>query len=122
MAIEYRWLPSTSPLPARLSVLRAILRILVSRPRSWWREGGREGWAAALLHDAVRTDEDPHISQHAATYVTMLLTDTQLSSIQTPDGWVSVEAIRERAAATATPPQHIIMLRAVEDDLGRWAA
>jgi NADH:ubiquinone oxidoreductase subunit E len=52
----------------------------------------------------------------------MLLTDTQLSSIQTPDGWVSVEAIRERAAATATPPQHIIMLRAVEDDLGRWAA
>jgi hypothetical protein len=75
-AIEYRWLASTTPLPARLRVLRAILTIIVSKPRSWWREGGREGWGAALLHDVMSTDTDPSFREHAAKLVDALLADS----------------------------------------------
>lgn len=95
-AIEFNWIP-TAPLPARLRVIRAILRTLLSRSQQWWILGGRQGWAVALLHEAMRTDPDQDVKQHAATALDTLLSPLQasnLSEIQSANGWVEVQEIR----------------------------
>ncbi len=129
-AIEFCWIPK-APLPARLRVLRAILRTLLSKPPSWWREGGRQGWAVALLHEAVRTDADKDLKQHAATALDTLLPLLQASNlveIQSAKGWIEVRDVRrdvDQAQGPGTdgaPAKRIVML---EQELGKltpWAS
>jgi hypothetical protein len=121
-SIEYRWCADGTPLPARLRVLRAILRILASRPRDWWREGGRDGWAAALLQQVALCDDDDDVKAHAAHYIDVLLADSHLQTIQTETTWMTIVELRDSVKAVPRPHRKIIMLGDSEDALRRWAA
>jgi hypothetical protein len=121
-AIEFRWMPEIAPLPARLLVLRAVLTTLVSRPRSWWREGGREGWAVALLHHAVLTDPDDTIKAHAAFCVQSLLPDLNVSDVQSAEGWISVTTIQASVASAPARENTVQMLGVSLRDLEAWAS
>jgi hypothetical protein len=123
-SIEYHWLPAASALPARLRVLRAILRVLVSRPRDWWRDGGRDGWAAALFQQVALTDADIDVRAHAALYIDIVLAESRLETIQTESKWMTLDELRESVKAIARPDPHrrIIMLRDSETAFEHWAA
>jgi hypothetical protein len=121
-SIEYQWLP-TAPLPARLHVLRAILRVVISKPRDWWRDGGRDGWAAALFRQVALTDADLDLKAHAAHYIDIILAESRLHTIQTETHWMTVDELRASVEAVARPDsrRRIIMLRDSETALKDWA-
>lgn len=133
-AIEFHWIPA-APLPARLRVLRAILRTLVSRSQRWWIDGGRQGWAVALLHEAMQTDADRDVKKHAATALDTLLPPLQasnLSEIQSANGWVEVQEVRRHVdrvqgrglehEPSRTQTKRIVMLEEDLIKLQMWAS
>jgi hypothetical protein len=75
-------------------VLRAVLRVVISRPRDWWRDGGRDGWAAALFRQVALTDADLDLKAHAAHYIDIILAESRLSTIQTETDWMTVDELR----------------------------
>jgi hypothetical protein len=119
-AIEFSW--PRAPFPARLLVFHAVLTTLMSRPRTWWRQGGREGWAALLLYEAMQTDANENIKAHARHDLLLLLETTSLSVVMGLEDWVAVETIK---AATKGAPgeeaRRILVLRSRDERLKAWA-
>jgi hypothetical protein len=122
-SIEFRWIPN-APLPARLRVLRAVLRTLVSKEPGWWRQGGRQGWAFALFHHALQTDKNNDIKAHAASALACLvplLRSSGLTLIQSLDDWISIRDIEEDVTNAPAKTRDIVMLRQSLRDLEYWA-
>jgi hypothetical protein len=66
----------------------------------WWIDGGRQGWGAALLFDAIQKDPDPYLRGHAARAVAALLPLLKASSVKhiqsaaVSSGWIAVDDVR----------------------------
>lgn len=124
-SIEFEWMPS-APLPARLRLFRAVLRTLLSRERSWWQAGGREGWAVGLLYDAARKDRDRTIRIQAARATSVLLVELKIRGIQSAKGWIHTDEIKpyvtKHAGKTFKYGSGAVMLRLSFEALERWAA
>jgi hypothetical protein len=127
-ALEYRWIPAAQE-PTRLHVFRAVLRVLQSRLVEWWINGGRLGWGAALLYDAIQTDPDPYLRGHAAKAVAVLLPPLETSNLTTIQsgavsaGWIEVDDVRNAADASrgAERDHRIVMLDEPLADVEEWA-
>jgi hypothetical protein len=130
-AMEYHW-PATAPLPAQIRLVRAVLRTLVSRDRRWWIDGGRQGWAAGLLYDALLSDTDDAIQLSAARALDILipcLREAGLVQIQA-EAWIDVGELaaktdamlrRHRHDADAPSSPVIAMLMKDQESLEAWA-
>jgi hypothetical protein len=123
-SIEFRWIPQAS-FPARLHVLRAVLRTLISKDRLWWEQGGRQGWAVVLLHQAMKTDSNEAIQAHAAAALEILLPILQqrrLLRMQSEDEWVSVEEVANDIQQAPRKRGRVVMLNEPMQELSSWAS
>jgi hypothetical protein len=123
-SIEFHWI-THAPLPARLHVLRAVLRTLTSRNADWWHEGGRQGWAVVLLREAVQTDVDRDIKSHAAAAAAILIPLLRrygLTSMQSADDWVPLDDVEHELSGISPSRRKIVMLAEPMAELGRWAS
>jgi hypothetical protein len=128
-ALEFWWIP-TAQEPTRLHVFRAILRALQSQSPQWWDDGGRQGWAAALLYEAIRKDPDPYLRGHAARAVDILLPLLDASRLRyvqsaaASSGWIAIDDFRRAAERSRREAgdRRIVMLREPLQRLEQWAA
>ena len=67
-----QWIPSM-PLDARIYVICALLKTLISKPLSWWDESESIGWAIATLDEAILKDSSPYVGSLAANSLDVLL-------------------------------------------------
>jgi hypothetical protein len=133
-SVEFQWIPN-APLPARLRLMRAVMQTLLSRSPAWWRAGGRLGWGAEVLHQAMRSDGDWDLRSFAADALGILVPFVEqfrLVDIQSAVGWVSIAEIehavddlrKERQAQidSGRKVRTIVMLTPCLDALRTWAS
>lgn len=94
-----QWIPSM-PLDARIFIICALLKSLMSKPLPWWDEVEGIGWAIATLDEAILKDSSPYVKSIAANVLDVLLKsvpedDEVLSSI---GGEKKYEDIKRRLA------------------------
>ena len=115
--IEFAW--PHAPFAARLRVHHAVLATLTSRSRDWWRRGGREGWAAGLLYQAL-ADDSESIRAHAGFELRELLEHIQLGEILAKDDWIEVSKVKRAAREAPKEPHRINVLLRSEARLKCW--
>jgi hypothetical protein len=123
-SIEFCWISNTL-LPTRLLVLRAVLRTLVSKDPRWWRDGGRQGWAVVLLHNAMQMDADDELKAHAKAALDKLvplMVRSKLTDLQSADGWLSIAKVKVNMKAAPKKKREIVMLRGSLCELKYWAS
>lgn len=96
-----RWNPSL-PTDARLWILHALLRMLISKPYSWWVKGAGDGYIVTTLDEALLKDPDLFVKKYAAKAVLILLKSADAAdsdTITSVHGDKGVDEIRERSYA-----------------------
>jgi hypothetical protein len=119
--IEFRWIPD-APFAARLRVMRAVLKMQVSRPPEWWYAGGRLGWAVGLLHEAMRTERNHDLKTHAKTALEILtrLVSPTLESVQAERNLLAMSAIESAMTDVPSADRLFVALAGPMQQLEDW--
>lgn len=106
---EFSWPPAlferwslSMPIDARVFIIAALLKVLVSKPLSWWDESIGNGtvWAISTLDEVMLKDSSPYVKSVAGDALDVLLEgDHELYVLSFVSGEKKIEDIRRRLKA-----------------------